>query len=56
MARVADRQQGPGRERRLEFFDRATERQRLRQLARQGEAGRAKRAWDRADLYARTGA
>ncbi len=49
----ADRQRAPDRARRLELFDRATERQRLRQTGKQAKAATAERGWRREDLYAR---
>lgn len=48
----ADRQGEPDRVRRLEQFDRATERQRERQIGKRGTALTAERGWRRADLYA----
>ena len=52
----ADRQRVPDRARRLHFFDRATERQRLRQTGKQAEPATTERGWHREDLYARRGA
>ncbi len=46
-------QRPPDRARRLDLFDRATERQRLRQEATPREATAAERGWRREDLYAR---
>jgi bifunctional DNA-binding transcriptional regulator/antitoxin component of YhaV-PrlF toxin-antitoxin module len=43
------------RARRVELFDRATERQRRRQSGKTAAAG-ADRGWSREDLYARAGA
>jgi bifunctional DNA-binding transcriptional regulator/antitoxin component of YhaV-PrlF toxin-antitoxin module len=52
----ADRQRVPDRARRLDLFDRATERQRLRQTGKKPVAAGADRGWRREDLYARAGA
>jgi bifunctional DNA-binding transcriptional regulator/antitoxin component of YhaV-PrlF toxin-antitoxin module len=49
----ADRRRGPDRDRRLDLFDRATERQRLRQAGAQDEGATTERGWSREDLYAR---
>jgi AbrB family looped-hinge helix DNA binding protein len=49
----ADRQRAPDRARRLELFDRATERQRLRQTGKRADGVVAERGWRREDLYAR---
>jgi bifunctional DNA-binding transcriptional regulator/antitoxin component of YhaV-PrlF toxin-antitoxin module len=43
----------PDRSRRLTLFDRATERQRIRQAETDRNAATAERGWSRADLYAR---
>jgi bifunctional DNA-binding transcriptional regulator/antitoxin component of YhaV-PrlF toxin-antitoxin module len=51
----ADRQQAPDRARRVDLFDRATARQRLRQAGKRG-AATAERGWRRDDLYSRGGA
>jgi bifunctional DNA-binding transcriptional regulator/antitoxin component of YhaV-PrlF toxin-antitoxin module len=48
-----DRRREPDRARRLELFDRATERQRLRQAGEQDEGAVAERGWRREDLYTR---
>ncbi len=47
----ADRHRQPDRGRRLELFDRATERQRARQAARSTESHPTERGWRRQDLY-----
>jgi bifunctional DNA-binding transcriptional regulator/antitoxin component of YhaV-PrlF toxin-antitoxin module len=49
----AARARVPDRARRLTLFDRATERQRIRQAEKEGNAATAERGWSRADLYAR---
>jgi hypothetical protein len=49
----ASRDRVPNRARRLEFFDRATERQQQRQDGRQTAAADAERGWRREDLYTR---
>lgn len=49
----ADPRRAPDRARRLELFDRATERQRQRQTGTQAEAVTADRGWRREDVYAR---
>jgi AbrB family looped-hinge helix DNA binding protein len=49
----AHEQRQPDRARRLELFDRATERQRLRQTDEQDEAPPADRGWRREDAYER---
>jgi bifunctional DNA-binding transcriptional regulator/antitoxin component of YhaV-PrlF toxin-antitoxin module len=51
----AGRQHEPDRERRLQLFDRATERQRVRQAGKRGGGATAGRGWSRDDLYARGG-
>lgn len=43
----------PDRTRRLDLFDRATERQRMRRAKRTATAPTAERGWRRDDLYAR---
>ena len=48
-----DRQPETDRARRLDLFDRATERQGLRQAGKLGEAATDERGWRRDDLYAR---
>lgn len=51
------RQQAPDRARRLELFDRATDRQRARQPAARRQAnGGGERGWTREELYRRGGA
>ena len=52
----AERDRVPDRGRRLELFDRASERQRLRQAEKRPDTATAERGWRRADLYARDGA
>ena len=53
----ADRQREPDRGRRLELFERATERQHERQAGKRRKKGaKAERGWSRDDLYARGGA
>lgn len=52
----ADRMRLPDPTRRLELFDRATERQRLRQSDKRLEAAAPERGWRREDLYTRGGA
>jgi AbrB family looped-hinge helix DNA binding protein len=52
----ADPQRVPDRGRRLELFDRATERQRVRQTGKEPVAAGASRGWRREDVYARAGA
>lgn len=47
------RQGVPDRARRLELFDRATERQRERQVGRQAPPAATDRGWRRDDVYAR---
>jgi AbrB family looped-hinge helix DNA binding protein len=49
----SDQESAPDRGRRLELFDRATERQHLRQADKQGEVTTDERGWRRDDLYAR---
>lgn len=46
-------QRAPDRARRLDLFDRATERQRLRQEETPREATTVERGWRREDLYSR---
>lgn len=48
-----DRERAPDRSRRLDLFDRATERQRLRQTGKLGRAATVERGWRREDVYAR---
>lgn len=47
------REPGPDRARRLDLFDRATDRQRSRQAGKQPEPAPAERGWSRGDLYDR---
>jgi bifunctional DNA-binding transcriptional regulator/antitoxin component of YhaV-PrlF toxin-antitoxin module len=49
----ADRERAPAQDRRLELFDRATERQRRRQAGKRAKARAPERGWSREDLYAR---
>ena len=51
----ADRQREPDRGRRLELFERATERQRRRQARKRRKGANAERGWNRDDLCARRG-
>lgn len=48
-----DRERAPNRDRRLDLFDRATERQRIREAEERGESATTERGWRREDLYAR---
>lgn len=52
----ADRPRERDRSRRLDLFDRATERQRGRQAAKRAVTGVAERGWRREELYGRGGA
>lgn len=52
----ASRAPAPDRARRLDLFDRATQRQRLRQEERKGEPAATERGWRREELYTRDSA
>ncbi len=49
----ADEQRVPDRARRLELFDRATQRQRARQTGKKAEGFTVERGWNRESLYTR---
>jgi bifunctional DNA-binding transcriptional regulator/antitoxin component of YhaV-PrlF toxin-antitoxin module len=49
----SDCRKGPDRSRRLELFDRATERQSQRQLGKEHAVPGTERGWRREDLYVR---